>query len=193
MAKGFILHRLDPTSCGGRVLEGSSNRRTNGNPVARMGDSVSCGKDGNTYRIVGGIPWIETDGRLVAGSLDSFSGCPCKAKIIPQITVQTYESRSELGPQALLTQHALSLDPVQYAQSVKRASLPSYLTGEKEVSISSFVSDYPVLLNTRDLPDEVLVNMLRAKRQRVTIFRSISMVSILPSSYHYLFSMSEDL
>lgn len=37
MAKGFILHRLDPTSCGGRVLEGSSNRRTNGNPVARMG------------------------------------------------------------------------------------------------------------------------------------------------------------
>jgi pyocin large subunit-like protein len=60
-----------------------------------MGDRVSCGKDGNTYRIVGGIGWIKTDGRLVAGSLDSFSSCPCNAKIIPQITVQTYESRSE--------------------------------------------------------------------------------------------------
>ena len=85
----------DPTTCGGRVLEGASNRRTNGISVARMGDRVSCGKDGNTYRIVGGIGWIKTDGRLVAGSLDSFSSCPCNAKIIPQITVQTYESRSE--------------------------------------------------------------------------------------------------
>lgn len=95
MAKGYILHMYDLTTCGGRVLEGAPNRRTNGTSVARMGDRVSCGKDGNTYRIVGGIGWIKTNGRLVAGSLDSFSSCPCNAKIIPQITVQTYESRSE--------------------------------------------------------------------------------------------------
>jgi pyocin large subunit-like protein/uncharacterized Zn-binding protein involved in type VI secretion len=95
MARGHILHMYDPTTCGGRVLEGAPNRRTNGTSVARMGDRVSCGKDGNTYRIIGGISWITTEGRLVAGSLDSFSSCPCNAKIIPQITVQTYESRSE--------------------------------------------------------------------------------------------------
>lgn len=95
MAKGYILHMYDLTTCGGRVLEGAPNRRTHGTSVARMGDRVSCGKDGNTYRIVGGIGWIKTDGRLVAGSLDSFSSCPCNAKIIPQITVQTYESRGE--------------------------------------------------------------------------------------------------
>ncbi|MCU6673231.1 S-type pyocin domain-containing protein [Leclercia adecarboxylata] len=95
MAKGYILHMYDPTTCGGRILDGAPNRRTNGTSIARMGDRVSCGKDGNIYRIVGGIGWIKTDGRLVAGSLHSFSSCPCNAKIIPQITVQAYESLSE--------------------------------------------------------------------------------------------------
>lgn len=95
MAKGYILHMYDPTTCGGRVLEGAANRRTNGTPVARMGDKVSCGKNSGIYQIIGGISWITTEGRLVAGSLNSFSSCPCNAKIIPQITVQTYESRSE--------------------------------------------------------------------------------------------------
>lgn len=95
MAKGYILHMYDPSTCGGRVLEGAPNRRTNGISVARMGDKVICGKDGKIYSIIGGISWIKTDGRQVAGSLDSFSSCRCNAKIIPQITVQTYESRSE--------------------------------------------------------------------------------------------------
>ncbi|MDO2454759.1 S-type pyocin domain-containing protein [Enterobacter asburiae] len=95
MAKGYILHMYDPTTCGGRVLEGAPNRRTNGTPVARMGDKVSCGKNSGIYQIIGGISWMTTEGRLVAGSLNSFSSCPCNAKIIPQITVQTYESRSE--------------------------------------------------------------------------------------------------
>lgn len=95
MAKGYILHMYDRTTCGGRVLEGAPNRRTNGTSVARMGDKVTCGKDGKTYSLIGGISWIKTEGRLVAGSLDSFSSCPCNAKIIPQITMQTYESRGE--------------------------------------------------------------------------------------------------
>lgn len=95
MAKGYILHMYDPTTCGGRVLEGAPNRRTNGTPVARMGDKVSCGKNNGIYQIIGGISWITTEGRLVAGSLNSFSSCPCNAKIIPQITVQAYELRSE--------------------------------------------------------------------------------------------------
>ena len=97
MAKGYILHMYDPTTCGGKVLEGAPNRRTNGTPVARMGDKVTCGKDGNTYRIVGGMSWITTEGRLVAGSLDSYSSCPCNAKIIPRIMVQTYETRRGIG------------------------------------------------------------------------------------------------
>ena len=58
MARGYILHMYDPTTCGGRVLEGTPNRRTNGISVARMGARVTCGKDGNTYRIVGGY-WMD--------------------------------------------------------------------------------------------------------------------------------------
>lgn len=124
MARGYILHMYDPTTCGGRVLEGASNRRTNGISVARMGDRVSCGKDGNTYRIVGGIGWIKTDGRLVAGSLDSFSSCPCNAKIIPQITVQTYESRSESRTSAPIT---ATTPPTIFSSNSSPAAGPAVL------------------------------------------------------------------
>ncbi|WP_243879792.1 S-type pyocin domain-containing protein [Enterobacter sichuanensis] len=114
----------DPTTCGGRVLEGTPNRRTNGISVARMGDRVTCGKDGNTYRIVGGIGWIKTDGRLVAGSLDSFSSCPCNAKIIPQITVQTYESRSESRTSAPIT---TTTPPTIFSSNSSPAAGPAVL------------------------------------------------------------------
>lgn len=124
MARGYILHMYDPTTCGGRVLEGTPNRRTNGISVARMGDRVTCGKDGNTYRIVGGIEWIKTDGRLVAGSLDSFSSCPCNAKIIPQITVQTYESRSESRTSAPIT---TTTPPTIFSSNSSPAAGPAVL------------------------------------------------------------------
>ncbi|HDR2841978.1 TPA: S-type pyocin domain-containing protein [Enterobacter sichuanensis] len=124
MARGYILHMYDPTTCGGSVLEGAPNRRTNGTSVARMGDKVTCGKDGNTYRIVGGIGWIKTDGRLVAGSLDSFSSCPCNAKIIPQITVQTYESRSESRTSAPIT---TTTPPTIFSSNSSPAAGPAVL------------------------------------------------------------------
>lgn len=124
MAKGYILHMYDPTTCGGRVLEGAPNRRTNGTSVARMGDKVTCGKDGKTYRIVGGIAWIKTDGRLVAGSMDSFSSCPCNAKIIPQITVQAYESRSESRTS---TPIAASTPPTNVSSSSSPVASPAAL------------------------------------------------------------------
>lgn len=89
-----------------------------------MGDRVSCGKDGNTYRIVGGIGWIKTDGRLVAGSLDSFSSCPCNAKIIPQITVQTYESRSDSRTSAPVT---ATTPPTIVSSSSSPAASPAAL------------------------------------------------------------------
>ncbi|MDY4300955.1 hypothetical protein SO486_13315 [Pseudomonas salmasensis] len=37
---------------------------------ARAGDRVSCGKDGQIYRIVGGIHFIHSHGRRTAGTLD---------------------------------------------------------------------------------------------------------------------------
>jgi len=92
MAKGYFIHMNDPTSCGGRVISGSS-RKTNGVPVARMMDLVTCGKHGGTWRIIGGIEGVkDQNGQPVAGSMDSVSSCPCSARFIPQITVHQYEA-----------------------------------------------------------------------------------------------------
>ncbi|HDG1711310.1 TPA: S-type pyocin domain-containing protein [Kluyvera ascorbata] len=119
----------DPTTCGGKVLEGAPNRRTNGTPVARMGDKVTCGKDGNTYRIVGGMSWITTEGRLVAGSLDSYSGCPCNAKIIPRIMVQTYETRRGTGAKTSNTATSA------VAQSSPSSSSPAIIIAPPPVAV----------------------------------------------------------
>lgn len=58
----------------------------------REGDRVTCGKDGKTYQIIGGISYMESHGAAVAGSLVSYSGCPCKARLIPSVFGATYQS-----------------------------------------------------------------------------------------------------
>ncbi|MDE1166611.1 MAG: PAAR domain-containing protein [Pseudomonas sp.] len=63
---------------------------------AREGDQVSCGKDGKTYQIIGGIAHININGRRVAGTLDSFSGCPCEAQLIPSVLSATYRFAARL-------------------------------------------------------------------------------------------------
>jgi hypothetical protein len=48
---------------------------------------------------VGGVSYINSHGRIVAGSLDSYSTCPCRARLIPSVFTATYESRSSAAPQ----------------------------------------------------------------------------------------------
>jgi hypothetical protein len=57
---------------------------------AREGDSVTCGVDGKAYTIAGGIGFIDSNGRYPAGTLDSFSTCPCRAGLINSLS-HTYE------------------------------------------------------------------------------------------------------
>jgi hypothetical protein len=45
--------------------------------------------------------------------------------------------------------------------------LPSYLTGEQKAT--GFVSDYPVLKNTHDLPDEKLRMMFKQNNQDIML------------------------
>lgn len=95
MARGDILCMGDKTTCGGVILEGNPNRTAHQRPVARMGDRVLCGKDGNIYKIVGGISFMKDNGLPVAGTLDSFCGCSCKSKfIVTKYPAMTYEARS---------------------------------------------------------------------------------------------------
>ncbi|CAI8990693.1 hypothetical protein EMIT0P218_70255 [Pseudomonas sp. IT-P218] len=99
MAKGHFIRLGDDTTCGGKVLEADTRVMMFGIAHAREGDRVSCGKNDETYKIVGGVSYINSHGRIVAGSLDSYSTCPCRARLIPSVFTATYESRSSAAPQ----------------------------------------------------------------------------------------------
>ncbi|NUU34326.1 PAAR domain-containing protein [Pseudomonas sp. C2B4] len=90
MSKGYFIGRDDKTSCGGKILEGDTSVMMFGIAHAREGDRVSCGKDGKIYQIVGGVSHIFSNGRHVAGTLDSHSGCPCNAQLIPSVVTAIY-------------------------------------------------------------------------------------------------------
>lgn len=92
MAKGYFIRVGDKTTCGGEVKEADTRVMMFGFAHARAGDRVTCGMDGKTYKIEGGVSYINSHGRLVAGSLDSFSNCPCRARLIPSTTKGSYES-----------------------------------------------------------------------------------------------------
>ena len=94
MNKGYFIGQGDKTTCGGEVLDGDKRINMYGLLHACEGDRVTCGKDRETYRIVGGISHMNSHGRLMAGTLDSYSDCPCKAELIPSVTWASYESRS---------------------------------------------------------------------------------------------------
>jgi uncharacterized Zn-binding protein involved in type VI secretion len=99
MAQGHFIRLGDKTTCGGQVLEADTRVMMFGIAHAREGDRVSCGKNDETYKIVGGVSYINSHGRIVAGSLDSYSSCPCRAKLIPSVFTATYESSHSAAPQ----------------------------------------------------------------------------------------------
>ncbi|MBV7546230.1 PAAR domain-containing protein [Pseudomonas sp. PDM26] len=100
MAKGYFIRKGDKTSCGGEVLDGDTRITVFGFAHARAGDPVSCGKDNKTYEIEGGVSFMDSHGRLVAGSLDSASSCPCKATLEPSIFITSYISKVASAPPA---------------------------------------------------------------------------------------------
>lgn len=135
MAKGIVLCQGDRTTCGGKIIVGSAHGVNFGKPQAREGDPVTCGKDGNTYKIIGGISFYNTglDKKRIAGSLDSYSSCPCKAKILPSNSYPTYTKEEDpafrntgsvtaAAIPASLMPKAMSEEPEpeQHAQSAKK-------------------------------------------------------------------------
>jgi len=101
MTKGYFIGLHDKTSCGGTVLDGDTRIMLYGLAHAREGDRVSCGVDGETYRIIGGISYMNSHGKLMAGTLDSYSGCPCKARLIPSIFTATYQNETSPASQGI--------------------------------------------------------------------------------------------
>ena len=98
MSVGYFIGLGDKTTCGGEVLDGDKRVNIHGLFHACEGDRVTCGKDGQTYKIVGGVSHINSHGRLMSGTLDSYSDCPCKAELIPSVYSATYENQHAEPP-----------------------------------------------------------------------------------------------
>lgn len=90
-AEGYYLVQGDKTTCGGRITTGAEDHTLFDKPIAREQDSVTCGKHAGLFRIAGGIDNDTIHDRRMAGTLDSYSTCPCKAKFIPSMMDDTYE------------------------------------------------------------------------------------------------------
>ncbi|QEM82543.1 PAAR domain-containing protein [Halomonas binhaiensis] len=74
----------DSTSHGGTVLEGASSTFVQGKSVARVGDKVSCPKNGHSPAvIVSGDATTLIDGKPVARHGDK---CSCGAALIASVT-----------------------------------------------------------------------------------------------------------
>ncbi len=128
MNKGYFIGLGDKTTCSGKVLDGDDRINLYGVLHACEGDRVSCGKDGKTYRILGGVSHMDSHCRLMAGTLDSFSSCPCRAKLIPSVFSASYVNESAAPPP---TRHAaqpaysaMSSSPVAPRQSAFTPSTP---------------------------------------------------------------------
>ncbi len=85
MSVGYFLIVGDSTTCGGKILTGAPRFLWGGKPTARAGDMVSCGQFTGTFKILAGVGDMFDEGVMLAGSLESFSSCPCRARFIPSI------------------------------------------------------------------------------------------------------------
>lgn len=95
MIEGFFIRSGDKTTCGGVVQYGDESINLFGFAHARVGDPVTCGVTGRTYQIEGGVQGFDSHGRLMAGTLDSLSSCPCRARLIHSQTFMRYERKAE--------------------------------------------------------------------------------------------------
>ena len=94
-AKGNYLFRGDKTVCGGRILEGFPDHQFFDKDMACEGHKVTCGKHPGYYRICGGLNNDDIHGKRIAGTLHSYSSCPCKSKFVPSNLVDDYELESQ--------------------------------------------------------------------------------------------------
>lgn len=126
--KGYYLFRGDKTRCGGVIIEGWSDHQHFDRDMSCEGHKVTCGKHPGLYRICGGLD-DDIHGKRIAGTLHSYSSCPCKSKFINS----NWDDDYELGGEATVTHTDLShlvempelpgpieSEPEQHAQTAKK-------------------------------------------------------------------------
>lgn len=102
--QGYFLFRGDKTVCGGRILEGFTDHQFFDKDMACEGHKVTCGKHPGHYRICGGLEDDDIHGKRIAGTLHSYSSCPCKSKFVPS----NWDDYYELGGEPTVTHMDLS-------------------------------------------------------------------------------------
>ena len=167
MAIGYFIRLGDKTSCGGSVLQASSTIIHHGLEVARVGDSVSCGKDGGIYHIAGGIQGYIAMGLSCAGTLDSFSTCSCRARLYASEFSATYEKIEQSAPKIVaatavpVAAMPASSEPVQHAQSAKK---PKAEEPKREPIDAGFcIVDLPS--NVMDFGNYLFYNPIKGARE----------------------------
>ncbi|MER2369305.1 S-type pyocin domain-containing protein [Photorhabdus laumondii] len=123
MAIGYFLLVGDKTTCGGQIITGDHTMTFNGRATVREGDKVTCGKHPGSYTIVGGVSDVFDMGRKLAGTLDSVSTCPCRARFINS-EMDSYEKQEQpnnraTAPVNMAAQNFSS--PVEEARNVQPA------------------------------------------------------------------------
>jgi uncharacterized Zn-binding protein involved in type VI secretion len=99
MSKGYYIGLNDKTTCGGTVLDGDTRIMMYGVAHAKEDDRVTCGKSEGIYQIVGGISHMISHGKRMAGTLDSYSNCPCKARLIHSVETASYRNAASPASQ----------------------------------------------------------------------------------------------
>ncbi|HEF0010724.1 PAAR domain-containing protein [Citrobacter braakii] len=141
-AEGFYLVQGDKTTCGGRITTGAEDHTLFDKPVAREQDSVTCGKHAGLFKIAGGIDNDTIHDRRMAGTLDSYSTCPCKAKFIPSMMDDTYEKTT--SGQSEPEQHAQSANK-NNKKSDEKLDYKILLSGNKVLTPLS-IPDYDEMI-----------------------------------------------
>ncbi|MDH2896011.1 PAAR domain-containing protein (plasmid) [Rahnella variigena] len=169
MAKGYYLVLGDKTTCGGKILSGDPRHTLMGKPVVREQEPVTCGLNPGMFAVVGAIPSDLVNGRKFAGTTYSKSSCPCQARLIPSITIKTYETRTGEAQNKTT------------ADQAKQPVLSSYVTGEK--TDSGYVPDYPAtaLINTHNFPDMRLRALLQSNNQDIALLTPEECIEVLTS------------
>lgn len=142
MAIGYFLRVGDRTTCGGQILTGDNTFLFYGVSAAREGDMVTCGKHSGTYKILGGISNVWGNGRRMAGTLDSFSSCPCKSRMINTIN-DSYAKEEQPASRMV----AAPVSENSYTAPIQQAPTNNLLSNKLNV---------PIITNARPIQDTLI-------------------------------------
>ncbi|MFZ4219212.1 PAAR domain-containing protein [Enterobacter ludwigii] len=157
MSTGYFLRKYDRTTCGGVIFPSQDKYKILGLPVARAGDSVTCGKDGKVYQIMGSVPKMTYKGIGLAGSIHSKSTCPCMAELLPSCVKAKYSTDHMVLSPSAMRASVFDLGTPQHAQAAHKPvkhqeeKSPSTCACDRDITMDEFKKIATGCTNETDL------------------------------------------